>query len=231
VEPTPTVTGSSADNRLPMRACDVELFARALAAKLGHGNAVSLPSDTEKWLNTVVADLQKAHSNSLVIAGEQQSSTVHALAHAINAALGNIGTTLYYTEPVEAGPVNHLESLRELCADMDAGKVSTLLILGRHPVYDTPHDFDFTSKLRKVRTSVQLSPYFDETSEHCQWHVAESHFLETWGDARAFDGTVSVVQPLIAPLYSTHSAREVLAAFSDKPGINNYDSVRDRLKA
>src|SRR5206468_270183 len=83
-------------------------FARALAAKLGHGNAVSLPADAEKWLNTVVADLQKAHGSSLVVAGEQQSAAVHALAHAINAALGNVGTTVYYTEPVEAEPVNQL---------------------------------------------------------------------------------------------------------------------------
>jgi molybdopterin-containing oxidoreductase family iron-sulfur binding subunit len=95
VEPTPTVTGSAADHKLPMRACDIELFARALAAKLGGGNAVSLPNDAEKWLNTAVADLQKAHSNSLVIAGEQQSAMVHALAHAINATLGNVGTTVY----------------------------------------------------------------------------------------------------------------------------------------
>jgi MoCo/4Fe-4S cofactor protein with predicted Tat translocation signal len=231
VEPTPSVTGSSADHRLPLRASEIEQFARALAAKLGLGGGGTLSPAAEKWLDAVAKDLQQHHKTSLVVAGEQQSAEVHALAHAINAALGNVDTTLYYTEPVEAGPVNHLESLRELCADMDAGKVNTLLILGGNPVYDTPHDFDFASKLRKVRTSVQLSPYFDETSEHCQWHVAESHFLENWSDARAFDGTISVVQPLIAPLYSTHSAREVLAAFSDKPGINNYDSLRDRLKA
>ena len=120
---------------------------------------------------------------------------------------------------MEATPVNQLESLRDLCADMDAGKVETLLILGGNPVYDAPHDFDFTSKLKKVRHTFHLGPYFDETSGYCQWHIAESHYLESWGDARAFDGTVSVIQPLIAPLYSTHSAHEVLAAFSDKPGI------------
>ena len=86
-------------------------------------------------------------------------------------------------------------------------------------------------KLRKVRNAVQLSPYFDETAQLCRWHVAESHYLEAWGDARAFDGTVSVIQPLIAPLYSTHSAQEVLAAFSDKPGVTAYEAIRDRLKA
>jgi MoCo/4Fe-4S cofactor protein with predicted Tat translocation signal len=231
VEPTPSVTGATADHRLALRASDVELFARALAGKLGLGGSASLPPAAEKWLDAVTKDLQKHPRASLVVAGEQQPAEVHALAHAINAALGNVGTTLYYTEPVEANPTNHLDSLRDLCADMHAGKVDTLLILGVNPVYTAPHDLDFTAKLKKVSTSIHVSPHFEETSEYCHWHVAESHYLESWGDARAFDGTVSVVQPLIAPLYRTHSAFEVLAAFSDKPGASVYDAVRERLKA
>jgi molybdopterin-containing oxidoreductase family iron-sulfur binding subunit len=131
VEPTPSVTGSSADHRLPLRASEIEQFARALAAKLGLGGSGTLPSAAEKWLDAAAKDLQAHRGSALVIAGEQQSAEVHALAHAINAALSNPGNTLYYTEPVEANPVNHLESLRELCADMDADKVDTLLILQR----------------------------------------------------------------------------------------------------
>jgi molybdopterin-containing oxidoreductase family iron-sulfur binding subunit len=226
VEPTPTVTGSTADHRLPVRACDIEWFARALAAKLGHGSAVSLPAEAEKWLSAAASDLQKARGSALVIAGEQQSATVHALAHAINAALGAAGTTLYYTEPVEAGPTNQLESLRELCADMDKGKVDLLLILGGNPAYDAPHDFDFVSKLKKVHTAVHLGPHFDETSAYCHWHVSESHYLESWSDARAYDGTASIIQPLISPLYYTKSAHDVVAAFSDKPGLPPYEAVR-----
>jgi len=231
VEPTPSVTGSSADHRLPLRYFEIAQFARALAAKLGLGGNSSAPPAAQKWLDSVAKDLQKAGRNSLVVAGEQQPAEVHALAHAINGALSNAGNTVYYTEPVEINPVNHLESLRELCADMDAGKVNTLLILGSNPVYDAPHDFDFISKLRKIRHTVHLSSHYNETSERCKWHVAESHYLEAWSDARAFDGTVTVVQPLIAPLYQTHSAHEVLAAFSDKPGLGSYDAVRNRLKA
>ena len=239
VEPTPSVTGATADHRLPLRASEVELFARALAGKLGLGTSAALPPETQKWLDVVAKDLQAHKGASLVVAGEQQSAEVHALAHAINAALGNVGTTLYYTEPVEAQPVNHLESLRELCADIEAGKVETLVILGANPVYTAPHDFDFESKIgfdkktksKKVKNTICVSSHFDETAEVCDWHVAESHFLETWGDARAFDGTVSVIQPLIAPLYRTHSAREVLAAFSDKSGVTDYDALRERLKA
>jgi MoCo/4Fe-4S cofactor protein with predicted Tat translocation signal len=239
VEPTPSVTGASADHRLPLRTSEVELFARALAGKLGLGISANVSPDAEKWLDAVAKDLQKHKGASLVVAGEHQPAEVHALAHAVNAALGNVGTTLHYTEPVEAHPVNHLESLRELCNDIDAGKVDTLLILGVNPVYTAPHDFDFGSKLRfdektkskKIRVAIHVSSHFDETSELCDWHVAESHYLETWGDARAFDGTVSVIQPLIAPLYHTHSAQEVLAAFSDKPGVSDYEALRDRLKA
>jgi molybdopterin-containing oxidoreductase family iron-sulfur binding subunit len=226
VEPTPSVTGSSADHRLPLRASEVELFARALAGKLGLGGSVALPGKNGEWLDAVAKDLQKYKGASLVVAGEQQPAEVHALTHAINAALGNVGATLYYTGSVEAHPVNHLESLTELCAEMDAGKVDTLVILGVNPIYTAPHDFDFTTKLKKVRNSIHVSSHYEETSEYCQWHVAESHYLETWGDARAFDGTLSVIQPLIAPLYHTHSAREVLAAFGDKPGLSDYDALR-----
>src|SRR5437899_356724 len=239
VEPTPSVTGASADHRLPLRASEVEPFARAVAEKLGLGGSAKVPPAAEKWLAVVARDLEKHKGASLVVAGEQQPAEVHALAHAINAELGNVGATLYYTHPVDAASVNHLESLRELCADIDANKVDTLLILGGNPVYTAPHDFDFVSKLKfdqqrkrkKIQTVIHVSSHFDETSEYCDWHVAESHYLESWGDARAFDGTVSVVQPLIAPLYRTHSAREAVGAFTDKPGLSDYDALRERLKA
>jgi Fe-S-cluster-containing dehydrogenase component len=238
VEPTPSVTGASADHRLPLRASEIDAFTRAVASKLGLATFASVSPAAEKWATVVAKDLQARKGSSLVVAGEHQPAEVHALAHAMNMALGNVGATLYYTEPVEAHPVNYLESLRELCADIDAGKVETLLILGSNPVYTAPHDFDFASKIsldaktnrKKVALTVQVSPYYDETSDYCDWHIGESHYLETWSDARAFDGTVSVVQPLIAPLYRTRSAREVLAAFSDKPGISDYDALRDRLK-
>jgi MoCo/4Fe-4S cofactor protein with predicted Tat translocation signal len=238
VEATPSVTGATADHRLPLRASEVPLFARALAAKLGLGGSAALPPDAERFLDAVVKDLQKHKGSSLVVAGEQQPAEVHALAHAINAALSNVGATLYYTQPVEERPVNHLESLRELCNDIYAGKVETLLVLGVNPVYTAPHDFDFASKIKfdeekkrkPVTNTIYVGSHFDETAELCDWHVAESHYLETWGDARAFDGTLSVIQPLIAPLYHTHSASEVLAAFGDKPGVSDYEVVRDGLK-
>ncbi|MBS1839865.1 MAG: TAT-variant-translocated molybdopterin oxidoreductase [Acidobacteria bacterium] len=234
VEPTPSVTGSAADHRLPLRASEIELFARAIAAKLGLGGSVELSSkDAEKFAEAVAKDLEKNKGASLVVAGEQQSAEVHALAHAMNAALGNAGATVYYTDPVEANPVNHAESLRELAADIHKGKVDLLLILGGNPVYDAPRDWafsEFEQKLKKVHTVVHLSSHYNETSEFSHWHIPETHFLETWSDARAYDGTASVIQPLIAPLYQAHSAFEVLAAFTDKPGVTAYDAVREHLK-
>src|SRR5258707_2774070 len=230
VEPTPSVTGAAADNHLPLRSNDVELFARALAAKIGPGGAATAPAGSEKYLNAVASDLLRHRGAGLIIAGEQRSAEVHALAHLINELLGNAGTTVYYTEPVVANPVSHIESLRDLCADMAKGKVDLLLILAGHPVYDAPHDWDFVSKLKKVHTIVHLASHDNETSEYAQWYIPEAHFLEMWGDARAFDGTYSVIQPLIAPLYRAHTGFEVLAAFTDKSGVTAYDTIREGMK-
>jgi MoCo/4Fe-4S cofactor protein with predicted Tat translocation signal len=226
VEPTPSITGSAADHRLPLSSNEVEAFARALAAKLGIGSGAAVSGEASKWVDVIAKELQGERGASLVVAGEYQPAAVHALAHAMNAALGNVGTTLYYTEPINGDATGNLEAMRDLCADMDAGKVDLLLMLGVNPVYDAPHDFDFVNKLKRVSTTVQLSRYFDETSAWVQWHVAESHYLESWSDVRAYDGTASIVQPLISPLYYTHSAHDAIAAFSDKPGQAPYDLVR-----
>src|SRR5260370_6712285 len=151
VEPTPSVTGATADHRLPLRASDIEVFARALAGKvidvtvrLGQSALPNPapPAGSEKWLDAVAKDLLKHQGNCLVVAGEHQPASLHALVHEINSALDNVGTTLYYTEPVEANPVNNLESLRELCDDIYDAKVETLLILTVNPVYTAPHDFE-----------------------------------------------------------------------------------------
>src|SRR5262249_7309622 len=149
---------------------------------------------------------------------------VNALAHGMNEALWNVGRTVYYTEPVDANPVNHWDSLEELAADIHKDKVDLLLILGGNPVYDAPRDWAFSvfeQKLKKVHTIVHVSSHYNETSEFSHWHIPETHFLESWGDARAYDGTYSVIQPLIAPLYQAHSALDVRAALPAKPGVNS----------
>ena len=163
-----------------------------------------------------------------MIAGDHQPPAVHALAHALNQELGNVGKTVFYTDPVNANPVNQTESLRDLVADMRGGKVDVLIILGGNPAYDAPADFGFADALKSpsVPFRVHLGLYQNETAELCQWHVNEAHYLEAWGDARAYDGTVSIVQPLIAPLYDGKSAYELVSMLSGQPQTSGHDIVQ-----
>jgi MoCo/4Fe-4S cofactor protein with predicted Tat translocation signal len=224
VESGATNSGTMADHRLPLRPSAVEGFARSLAEGLGVKTGSNAPPPS--WIPALVRDLQSHRGASLVIAGEHQPPVVHVLAHAMNAALGNVGKTVHYTDPVEANPTDSLASLKELVADMQAGQVDTLLMLGVNPVYHAPADLHFGQNLLKVRTRIHLSLYEDETAELCHWHIPEAHFLETWGDTRAYDGTVSIIQPLISPLYDGKSAHELLAVLAGDAGTTSHDVVR-----
>ncbi len=234
VESTPTSTGVKADHRLPVRAVEVEGFARALASAVGvnAGSGTTLTAEQSKYLNAVVADLKSHNGSSVVIPGEYQPPVVHALAHAINQALGNIGKTVVYTETVNANPLNQADSLKELIADMRGGKVDLLIIMGGNPVFDAPADFDFADALKNTNIPfrVHLGLYQNETAELCHWHVNEADYLESWGDARTFDGTVSIVQPLIAPLYDGKSAYELMAALLGQWQMSGYEVVQSYWK-
>ncbi|HSA92866.1 MAG TPA: TAT-variant-translocated molybdopterin oxidoreductase [Terriglobales bacterium] len=229
VESTPTNTGAAADHRVAIRAFEVKDFAHALATALGIQSG-TVPAKREKWISAIASDLQAHHGASLVIAGEGQPPVVHALAHAINESLGNVGHTVIYTDPLEASPVMQADSLRELVRDMEAGKVDLLVVLGGNPVFNSPVDIDFAKHLHKVGLRVHLGLYHDETAALCHWHVPETHYLESWGDARAYDGMVSIVQPLIAPLYDGKTSHEVLAALTDRPDRSAYEIVREYWK-
>ena len=227
VESTPTPTGAKADHRWPLRPSEIEPFALELAAALGAGGAQGGGKyASQEWFGALVKDLTAHKGSSLVVAGESQSAEVHAIAFAINEALGNTGKTLLFTDPVEAAPNDQLASVRELCNDLDSGAVDVLLIVGGNPVFNTPYDLDFATKLQKARLRIRLGLHDDETSEFCQWHIPQAHELEMWGDARAFDGTVSFIQPLIVPLYGGKSPTEFLAALTENPEQSGYDMVR-----
>ena len=232
VESTPSITGAAADHRLPMRCGEIEIFARALAAALGlplqsTGSGVSdlRGQWPDQWLKALVRDLQNHRGASLVVAGASQSPAVHALAHAMNAALGNAGQTVVYTDPIELSPEN--DSLPELAKEIEAGQVSTLFILGSNPVFTAPADLQFAQQLLKVPLRVHCGLYDDETAELCHWHVPQAYFLESWSDARAYDGTVGIVQPLIAPLYHGRSLHELVAVLTGDVGKSDHDVVRD----
>jgi MoCo/4Fe-4S cofactor protein with predicted Tat translocation signal len=227
VESTPTITGAIADHRLPLRASRVEAFARALAQGLGvnagGGQApAGVPAD---WIPALVKDLQANRGKSIVVAGEEQPAAVHVLAHALNAALGNVGQTVIYTTPAEANPADQIAGLRELVGDMNANKVNLLLVLGGNPAYTAPSDLGFADALAKVAFRAHLGLYLDETSAASQWYIPEAHYLESWSDARAYDGSVTIIQPLIAPMYGGKTAHELVAALQGQPATS-FELVR-----
>jgi MoCo/4Fe-4S cofactor protein with predicted Tat translocation signal len=233
VEPAPTVTGSSADHQLPLRVSEVTNFAIALAQELGvvprnRGNAGGnfRAAGAERFLTAAVADLKAHRGQSLVIAGKTQPPLVHALVHAVNQTLGNNGTAIQYTASAEIRPGNHVQSLRDLVDELQRGRVGVLLILGGNPAFNAPADFAFAENLKRARMSIHLSSDLNETSALCHWHLPENHYLESWSDARGYDGTVSIVQPLIVPLYAGRSAHELLEALIQPHPRADYEIVR-----
>lgn len=229
VECMPSSTGAVADHRLALPTGQVEAFARALAAEMqvaGLEGGGEVAERARRWLRPLAVDLQQHPGSCAVIVGDAQPPFVHALAHAINQKLGNIGQTVLLTDPVEARPENQTGKLRELVADMAAGRVELLLLLGSNPVYDAPADLDFERHMQNVPLRIHLGLYQDETAAQCHWHIPAAHYLESWSDARAFDGTVSVVQPLIAPLYAGRSSHELLAALLQGPETQGHEIVR-----
>ncbi|MGO9331455.1 MAG: 4Fe-4S dicluster domain-containing protein [Steroidobacteraceae bacterium] len=229
VECTPTLTGSFADHRYAVRFAEIEPIARALAQALGVAvagtqDAAPLPGGA---LAACARDLKLNAGRALVVVGDAQPPIVHALAHAINETLGNVGRTVSYTAPILALAESQDESLRMLAEDMAAGHVDTLIMLGGNPVYNAPADRLFGERMPKVGLSVHLSLYDDETSALCDWQIPQAHFLESWSDTRAFDGTAAIQQPLIAPLYGGKSAHELLTLLLGQSSSNDYQAVRD----
>jgi molybdopterin-containing oxidoreductase family iron-sulfur binding subunit len=231
VESSLSLAGAMADHRLPMRSSDIGGFAAAIATALGVSAAGANAANNEVWVQAMVKDLKEHRGASIVIAGESQPAEVHALAHAMNQALGNIGTTVTYVDAAEANPVDQLQSLRELVSDMNAGQVKSMIIMGGNPVYNAPADLEFAKAYQKVPFRAHLSLYNDETSWISQWHLPASHTLEMWSDARAYDGTVTIIQPLIAPLYDSRSGHEMMNALMGKFGTSNHDILRDFWKS
>jgi MoCo/4Fe-4S cofactor protein with predicted Tat translocation signal len=206
VESYPTLIGTMADHRATLKPSQVEKFASWLGGQAGLGTGETGQFGGVEWCFTCAQDLQASRGRSVVIAGEHQPAEVHALAYAMNHALGNVGQTVRFVEPM----LPPSEGLRALVDELNAGKVSALLILGGNPVYEAPADLDFASALSKVALTAHWSLHEDETAAACVWHLPANHYLECWGDARAYDGTVSLLQPLISPLYAGRSAHEVV---------------------
>ncbi len=229
VESNHSVTGGRADNRLPLKSSQVEAFARAVAQHAGvAGVTGTAPAGSDAFADAVAKDLMAHRGRAVVMAGDAQPPAVHALAHALNAALGAAGATVSYLPTPEIVPTEQHAALRELVTDIDAGRVQMLVIIGEsNPVMSAPADFKFAEAMSKVALRIHSGLFFDETATLSHWHVPAAHYLEAWSDARSFDGTVSIVQPLIQPLYGGKSAHELIATLSERPERNGYDIVRE----
>jgi molybdopterin-containing oxidoreductase family iron-sulfur binding subunit len=246
IETTPTTTGAAADHHWTIKPSELEGLVANIGSQLRAALTKQQLDNMKSGVETQAAPLSTAHSSltliegivsdlkshqtaSIVIAGKEAPPEVHALAHAMNAALGNVGKTVFYTDPLEANSVDQRQSLQELLNDLDNGRVELLVIVGGNPVYNTPADLKLNQE-RMFKTKglrVHLSQYKDETSNLCHWHIPESHYLEAWSDARSYDGTVTIVQPLIEPLYQSKSAHELLAVFTPQYDKKPYEIIRE----
>ena len=228
VETMPTVTGFKAEHRLGLKPSEVASFATALAG--GSAPALTNP-DAQKFMTALLADLKANAGKVVVIPGEQAPAAVHAAAYVLNASLGAIGKTVVYTETVNPIPSEQTADLKALVADINAGKVSWLVMLGTNPLYAAPADLNFKDAFDKVPITVHLGSHRDETGFFSTWHINSVHYLESWSDARAYDGTVSIIQPMIAPLYGGVSSHDVFQALLDNPQASAYDVVVANAKS
>jgi molybdopterin-containing oxidoreductase family iron-sulfur binding subunit len=227
VETMPTVTGFKAEHRLALKPSDIAAFAQGLvrgAAPQG------LNADQQKFFTALLADLRKSGGKCVVIPGEQAPAAVHAAAYALNSSLGAVGKAVVYTETVNPIPSEQVADLKALVADMNAGKVQWLVMLGVNPIYSAPSDLKFLEAFNKVPTTVHLGNHVDETGAISVWHINKTHYLESWSDARAYDGTISIIQPMIDPLYGGKSAHDVLQAVLANPQLSAYDVVQANAK-
>ena len=227
VESMSTVTGFKAEHRLALKPSDLDAFATALAS--GAASSLANP-DQQKFFASLLADLKANSGKCVVIPGEQASPAVHAAAYTLNASLGNVGKTVIYTDTVNPMPSEQVADLKSLVADMHAGKVQWLVMLGVNPLYSAPPDLEFQTAFDKVPNTAHLGTHVDETGAVSVWHLNKSHYLESWSDARAYDGTISIVQPMIAPMYGGHSAHDVLQSLLDNPEASAFDAVVENAK-
>src|SRR5262249_17071672 len=225
-ESTPTITGFKADHRISMSPSKIGELTTAIASRLGVTGAPRQDLG-EEWFEPMMRDVKSHSGSSIVIAGETQPPYVHALVHAINEKLGNTDHTVEYIEPVEIRPVEQFASLRDLVQAIESGQVDTLIMMDVNPSHSAPADLEFSKNLTNVKLRVTHSLYYDEMAAACDWHVPRHHYLETWGDVRAYDGSISVIQPLIVPLYETKSSHEFLSVLLGNPTRSNYDLVRE----
>jgi molybdopterin-containing oxidoreductase family iron-sulfur binding subunit len=232
IESGMTITGSVADCRMGARPSRVATMLLALASRLGAGGADStLAADEEAFIKHLLADISSNPGKCVVVVGPQHAPALHALALAINEKIGAVGSTLTLHDEPDPDRANHFDAIADLAKRLNAKQVNTLLILGGNPVYNAPADLDFETAVKQAQTSIHLSLYDNETSHVCTWHIPRAHYLEAWGDARAWDGTASICQPLILPLYDGKTSDQVLAFFAGDAKTESDEIVRETFES
>ncbi|MEZ5063745.1 MAG: TAT-variant-translocated molybdopterin oxidoreductase [bacterium] len=239
-----SLTGSNADSRHPVPSGAVTQVAFAVAAALANEHHVELPAELSPVLSAaaqhgahhpfvsrLAEELAGARGQGLICAGPSQPASVHALVAALNVALGNAGTTVSYAADPAGDRAGHVASIRELARDMGAGQVKALFLLGGNPVFDAPADVEFGDALPHVEFSAHLSPYRDETSQKCKWHLPRAHTFEAWSDSRSWDGTWTFAQPIIEPLYEGRTPAELLASLAADRAVTGRELVEATFTA
>ncbi|MDR3727480.1 MAG: TAT-variant-translocated molybdopterin oxidoreductase [Terracidiphilus sp.] len=239
IESTPTTTGLKAEHRLGLRASEIPAFTAELARAVGvSGVTIEAPAynwteEQKKFLTALAKDLKAHAGKSVVIPGLYQDASVESLAFLINSvlALGNVGKTVFVSsETTGSLPSDQIADMKTLVSDLNAGKVDWLVILNANPIYSAPADLEFAAAFEKAKLVAHLGSHVDETGQIAHWHIPAAHFLEYWSDARSYDGTVSIVQPLIDPLYGGKTAHHFFQALLNEPGLSPYDAVRETWK-
>lgn len=232
--PSPTCTLASADVTVQATPACVSYALQELAHRLGVAGvdapaADLLAPESLPFLDSLVKDLKSVGAgHSLITVGRAQPAEAHALCAAINHKLGNLGATVRVLEPAEP-ETRCLASLQALVAKLNAGEIDTLLILDANPVFDAPADLHFAEALAKVKTVARLGLYVDETSAAADWHLPRAHALESWGDGRAWDGTLLLQQPLLEPLFGGRTPIELAALAAGDPAVGSPGNLGHQL--
>ncbi|MGA2352351.1 MAG: TAT-variant-translocated molybdopterin oxidoreductase [Terracidiphilus sp.] len=235
IESTPTTTGLKAEHRLGLRASEIPAFTAELAKAVGVAG-VEAPSyawtdEQKRFLAALVKDLKAQDGRCVVIPGLHQDASVTVLSLLINAVLGSLlSGTVVQSASVNPQPSFQGNDLKVLVDDLNSGKVDWLVVLNANPIYNAPADLNFSAAFEKARVTVHLGTHVDETGQNAQWHIPAAHFLESWSDARTYDGTFSIVQPMIDPLYGGKTAHHFFQALLNEPGLSPYEAVRETWK-
>ena len=237
-EGAPTITGAMASRRLAIRRDRVPFLARALARALSVDVGVPLSAEENaveveyrSWLSEIGRRASSGSGGGVFLAGREQNPETHAIVHLLNSFFSARAKTVEYIDARELSGEGCVESIRALAGDISRGRVRDLILLGGNPAWDAPSDLDFGEKIARVPVSAHLASHEDETSKLCHWHLPETHELESWGDAQAYDGTVTIQQPALRPLYPGKSAIEVVSILLGWPGGISSELVKETWKA